>query len=268
MYAKFKLNELKFLDELNSIKKEEYKQEGENIFKRNLGIVRKKLEEYLSPTGKLKMTEIQEDWFPEIKADIFLSHSHQDEQKALILAGYLKKKFGLVTFIDSLVWGNFLDLLKEIDEKYNKQENGSYNYKKSTRASVNVNLTLMMALTKMLDRCECAFFLGSPNSISISESSSENVTNSPWIYSEIEILNVIQSRKPERIKGLQEFSGVQNSVSFNPEYEVNLKEFKELDNETFTKWTNQKSQLPQDALDFLYKITEISYRKKDKFTYF
>ena len=61
---------------------------------------------------------MQANWFPQIKADIFISHSHKDEDLALALAGWLKVSFGLTAFIDSCVWGYANDLLKMIDYKY------------------------------------------------------------------------------------------------------------------------------------------------------
>ena len=38
---------------------------------------------------------IQNDWFPEINADIFISHSHSDRDLANGIAGWINQKFGL-----------------------------------------------------------------------------------------------------------------------------------------------------------------------------
>lgn len=48
---------------------------------------------------------IQNDWFPEIDADIFISHSHNDCKLANGIAGWMNEEFGLRCFIDSNVWG-------------------------------------------------------------------------------------------------------------------------------------------------------------------
>ncbi len=256
MYAKFKISA--DLDLFREVEKEKYLESSKEFYEKNKVEIRKGLENYLSPDGRMNMKELEEDWFPHIKADIFLSHSHQDEEKAKLLAFFLKEKFGLTTFIDSMVWKNVIDLLKKIDEKYNKIEGtSSYSYDKSTRAAANVHLTLMMALIKMIDKCECAIFMNTPNSLEISFSSKEEFTASPWIYSEIEVLNRIQQKKPTREKEI----GMENifNKSFNPRYNIQLKDFKEIDNEILSKWlsTSEKKNSvlnPKKSLDILYGI--------------
>ena len=159
-----------------------------------------------------------------------------------------------------MVWKNVIDLLKKIDKKYNKIEGtSSYSYEKSTRAAANVHLTLMMALIKMIDKCECAIFMSTPNSLEISFSSKEEFTASPWIYSEIEVLNRIQQKKPTREKeiGMEDIF----NESFNPRYNIKLKDFKEIDNEILSKWlsTSEKKNSvlnPKKSLDILYIIME------------
>ena len=78
----------------------------------------KRISSFANGDGSLDGTKMQENWFPQIKADIFISHSHEDEELALALAGYLKDSFELTAFIDSCVWGYANDLLKMIDNKY------------------------------------------------------------------------------------------------------------------------------------------------------
>lgn len=62
------------------------------------------MDKYLSVDGELKASEIEEDWFPSFKADVFLSHSHKDEKDVIAFAGLLSD-IGLKVFIDSCVWG-------------------------------------------------------------------------------------------------------------------------------------------------------------------
>jgi hypothetical protein len=260
MYAKFKISaDLDLFREVEE-EKEKYLGSSKEFYEKNKVEIRKGLENYLSPDGRMNMKELEEDWFPNIKADIFLSHSHQDEEKAKLLAFFLKEKFGLTTFIDSIVWKNVIDLLKKIDEKYNKIEGtSSYSYEKSIRAAANVHLTLMMALIKMIDKCECAIFMNTPNSLEISNSSKEEFTASPWIYSEIEVLNRIQQKKPTREKEIR-MEDIFNE-SFNPRYNIQLKDFKEIDNEILSKWLSTSEKKisvlnPKKSLDILYRIME------------
>lgn len=259
MYAKFKINSYSNLFEKIE-EKEKYLKNSKELYEKSKIEIRKGLENYLSPDGRMNMKELEEDWFPNIKADIFLSHSHQDEEKAKLLAFFLKEKFGLTTFIDSMVWKNVIDLLKKIDEKYNKiKGTTSYSYEGSTRAAANVHLTLMTALVKMIDKCECAIFMDTPKSLEISNSSEEEFTGSSWIYSEIEILNRIQQKKPTR-KGKIGMESVLDE-SFNPKYNIQLKDFKEIDSKILENWllisNNKNKRLdPEISLNTLYKIIE------------
>jgi len=61
---------------------------------------------------------MQDFWFPQINANIFISHSHNDEKKAITLAGWISETFHLKAFIDSCVWKCSNDLLKIIDNDF------------------------------------------------------------------------------------------------------------------------------------------------------
>src|SRR4051812_42196797 len=111
MYRGFNL-QLKLAEDIK------YYKIGKNIFADQKKYVEANLEKFLLTNKSLNGTGIQESWFPEIDAHIFLSHSHVDEKTALILAGWLNEQFQLHTFIDSSVWGYANDLLKIIDNTY------------------------------------------------------------------------------------------------------------------------------------------------------
>lgn len=273
MYIKCKIEHFKDIYDnlIGEINEEKYYKIGKKIFEDNENEIIKKLDKYLSPTGKIEVNSLEKDWFPEVEADIFLSHSHQDEKKAIILAGFLKENFSIKTFIDSIIWKNSLDLLKKIDDEYNKQLNGSYSYSGSTWAATNVNLILMMALMKMMDKCECAFFLETPNSLQISSSNKKENTGSPWIYSEIEILNRIRKIPLKRPKSIIESIKKHNEDIFNLQFEYNLNfsDFYKINLEIFRKWVSSKNSIEQyevyasnyryknlKSLDKLYKILE------------
>ena len=97
---------------------ETLKEIGLDSFSRQQTSIEETINSFGRNDGSLDGSMMQANWFPQIKADIFISHSHKDEDLALALAGWLKVSFGLTAFIDSCVWGYANDLLKMIDYKY------------------------------------------------------------------------------------------------------------------------------------------------------
>ena len=175
----------------------DYHNNGRNLYRKTKKRIQDTLENYLSIDGYLDGLKMQEDWFPEVEADVFISHSRQDEQYALTLASWLHNEFGLRSFIDSAVWGYADDLLSIIDDKYcwNPKHN-MYEYKKRNRSTSHVHMMLSAALNKMIDKAECLFFLNSPKAVSTS--SAMQMTASPWIYSEIAMSKTIRKKVPIR----------------------------------------------------------------------
>lgn len=111
-------------------------------------------------------------------------------------------KTGLVSFIDSEVWSYADDLLKEIDSTYTfNDETNLYDYDRRNVSTSYVHLMLNTALLNMIDRCECLFFLNTPNSFNVEEEI-ENTTYSPWIYSELSMANSIEKKIPKRYEEL------------------------------------------------------------------
>ncbi|MBB4597652.1 toll/interleukin-1 receptor domain-containing protein [Xanthomonas arboricola] len=169
---------------------------GRVIQEEQKSAVRSTLDAYLTEDGKLDAKALSSAWFPAIKADIFISHSHNDEERALRLAGWLKEHFALNSFIDSTVWSSADELLKKIDDKYCKNVGeASYSYEKRNLSTSHVHMMLTMAITEMIDSCECLFFLNTPSSISPVKTINEAKTSSPWIYAEIAISKTIQKKQ-------------------------------------------------------------------------
>ena len=156
--------------------------------------IEKIINSFVRDDGSLDGSMMQANWFPQIKADIFISHSHKDKDLAHALAGWLKETFGLTAFIDSCVWGCANELLKLIDNRYCRNEHRrTYDYEKRNSSTSHVHMMLSVALTQMIDNTECLFFLNTPNSIT--PDTIINQTESPWIYSEIAMSRLIRKKE-------------------------------------------------------------------------
>ena len=163
--------------------------------------IERKIKSFIDDDGFLDGSKMQDNWFPQIKADVFISHSHKDKELALALAlaGWLKENLGLTAFIDSCVWGYSNDLLKLIDNRYCRNEyRRTYDYEKRNSSTSHVHMMLSVALTQMIDNTECLFFLNTPNSIT--PDTIINQTESPWIYSEIATSQLIRKKKLEEYR--------------------------------------------------------------------
>lgn len=223
MFSSFKI-------ELNGFSQkiiEEYYKKGVKIYDAHKLIIKKSLDKYLSVDGELKASDIEADWFPSIKAHVFLSHSHKDEKAAIALAGLLNE-IGLTVFIDSCVWGYADDLLRQIDDKYCVLRRGAdgsidmYDYQRRNQSTAHVHMILNGALMKMMDNTECLAFLDTPNALKTKDISS-GITNSGWIYSELLMSKVLQRKYPIR-KSLR--FAVNESVrhdGLSVQYDVDIK---------------------------------------------
>lgn len=106
--------------------------------------------------------------FPTVSADVFLSHSHADQDLAISLAMELEHRCGLKVFIDSCVWGAAHDLLQVINDRYCKPPGEiNYNYAERNRSTAHVHMILTTALQRMIDNTDTLFFLNTDQSISL-----------------------------------------------------------------------------------------------------
>ena len=236
---------------------------GNEIFSNMTKKLDERFEDLIYYDGIINGNKVIEKWFPIIKCDIFLSHSHKDKDKAIALAGLLFEKFGLTTFIDSTVWGFSDKLLKSLDDKYCKHDNGTnYSYEKRNFSTSHVHLMLNSALNKMIDSCEAIFFLNTPNSISVFDTIKES-TYSPWIFSEIATTQTIRKKTPKRLKQeTRTFSSkvvlsdsVKEQLTF--EYELELSHFTKLDLKDVKLWINNAKHSKSNPLDILYTSNQI-----------
>lgn len=222
--------------------------------------VESKLEDFLNDDESLNGSKIQEDWFPQINAHVFISHSHKDKRLAIELAGWLFKQFGILTFIDSCVWGFANDLQKTIDNKYCRRDNGSYSYELRNKSTSHVHMMLSTALSRLIDKTECLFFLNTPQSISTSEVIKR--TASPWLYSEISISQILRRQIPER-RRIQESKYFSKAETFDAElkvkYDLDLSHLTYLTLDSLIDWEKRKNRNPNNSLDELYKLYPVRH---------
>lgn len=229
------------------------------------------LADYYSDNNKILDAEkIIKDWFPTIKADIFISHSHTDEKLAIRFAAWLFENFGLIAFIDSSVWGYSSDLLKKIDQKYcYRKETKTYDYDKRNVTTSHVHMMLSTALNNMIDNTECLFFINTPNSISLSNeiNNEHKFTYSPWLYSELTTASIVEKKNPrlesdsqlitEDIRSIIKHYSSQEDLKIK--YALNLSELTYLQKDDLKRWAIEaKSDTytkGSSMLDILYKNT-------------
>ncbi|MGE0635806.1 MAG: hypothetical protein AB7G44_09305 [Bacteroidia bacterium] len=233
---------------------------GLNLYEAQKKEVQKSLDKFLLKDGSLNGSLMQSDWFPQINADIFISHSHKDEAKAIALAYWLKDNFGINTFIDSCLWSYSIDLLREIDNKYCLNSDGHYySYQKRNFSTSHVHMMLSTALMMMIDKTECIFFLNTPNSITTD--GVINQTESPWIYSEITMSKLVRRKnlneyRHERFKA---FSGTEElSESLKIKYDITTEHLTDITDADLATWKrewNKVSLHTKYPLDKLYELS-------------
>ncbi|WP_139550071.1 TIR domain protein [Helicobacter pylori] len=143
----------------------------------------------------LKRNEIKEAFFspfkPQLKnAQVFLSHSHADRNKALEVKGYLEEDLDAeCVFIDSLFWDYKDDVLNKLAR-----------YDDISKIEDAFTLILRESLQDMIEKCPYFVFLQSKNSVS-NQGLSRNqdllkITYSAWIYEELKIAHSISESRP------------------------------------------------------------------------
>ncbi|MCQ2807313.1 toll/interleukin-1 receptor domain-containing protein [Helicobacter pylori] len=132
----------------------------------------------------LNHNEIKEAFFspfkPQLKnAQVFLSHSHADINKALEVKNYLENQIKRKVFIDSLFWDYKDDVLNKLAE-----------YDDISGIEDAFTLILRESLECMIKKCPYFVFLQSKNSVSLNQDLLK-ITYSAWIYEELKIANTL-----------------------------------------------------------------------------
>ncbi|GAA6979109.1 toll/interleukin-1 receptor domain-containing protein [Helicobacter pylori] len=138
----------------------------------------------------LNHRELQEAFFspfkPQLKnAQVFLSHSHADINKALEVKDYLEEYLDAeCVFIDSLFWDYKDDVLNKLAE-----------YDDISGIEDVFTLILRESLECMIKKCPYFVFLQSKNSVSLNQDLLK-ITYSAWIYEELKIAHSISESRP------------------------------------------------------------------------
>ncbi|GAA7611196.1 toll/interleukin-1 receptor domain-containing protein [Helicobacter pylori] len=111
----------------------------------------------------LNHNKIKEAFFspfkPQLKnAQVFLSHSHADKNKALEVKNYLESETNHRVFVDSLFWDYKDDVLNELAE-----------YDDISGIEDAFTLILRESLEDMIEKCPYFVFLKSKNSVSLNQ---------------------------------------------------------------------------------------------------
>ncbi|GAA9424910.1 toll/interleukin-1 receptor domain-containing protein [Helicobacter pylori] len=164
----------------------------------------------------LNHSEIKEAFFSPFKlqlknAQVFLSHSHADKNKALKVKDYLEEFLEAeCVFIDSLFWDYKDDVLNKLAK-----------YDNTSKIKDAFTLILRESLQDMIEKCPYFVFLQSNNSVSNQGLSC--ITYSAWIYEELKIANglIADSALQARIKAMRVSHNITNllrrfkSISLN-----------------------------------------------------
>ncbi|OLR44444.1 toll/interleukin-1 receptor domain-containing protein [Helicobacter pylori] len=151
----------------------------------------------------LNHNKIKEAFFspfePQLKdAQVFLSHSHADKNKALEVKNYLESETNHRVFIDSLFWDYKNNVLKEIKKHHIDV----------SKIEDTFTLILRESLQDMIEKCPYFVFLQSNNSVSFNQNLS-CITYSAWVYEELRIAHSIrESRLTPMMESMQVFHDI------------------------------------------------------------
>jgi len=204
---------------------------------------------------------IQDAWFPQVQADVFLSHSHRDEDDILMLAGWLDDCFGLKAFVDSSIWGYAGTLLKLIDDKYCYQEaSHTYSYERRNDSTSHVHMMLMTALQMMIHKTECLIFVNTPASIAAQQVVTAQ-TYSPWIYTELTTAGIVDIVTPGRIEKEERRIVAKGMLKESEERALriihtvrDMGRLKAISRDVLIKWGKECTAKGASALDKLYEV--------------
>lgn len=200
---------------------------------------------------------ILDSLFPAVNADIFLSHSSKDTNKAIQIALELQENCDLNVFIDSCIWGSIYDLLKAIDNKYCRREGKTtyYDYDERNRSTAHVHMILTTALQRMIDQTDTIIFMNTNQSISLKHSvNEEQKTLSPWIHMELNFSTLVRRRPRYMVERKLALDSVVSNEQLNVAHHAPTNHLTSITESEFRNWMLQASSLKSSkAIDKLYR---------------
>ncbi len=244
--------------------REAYVRKGRESTAAGKTAVTEALKTIASSDAVLDGQQIQDGWFPNVEADVMLSHSHRDENAVLLLAGWLSHNFGIKPFVDSSIWGYAGDLLRMIDNTYCRNPDGeTYSYELRNQSTSHVHMLLTTALGMMIHKTECLILVNTPSSIATKEVV-KTQTFSPWIYAELTMAGIVEEVEPQRrLDEERELTTNRRMAKAAAEKELkvihtvrNMSRFRRIDPSVLRTWeVGCGGTKGQETLDILYKLS-------------
>lgn len=145
---------------------------------------------YINENFDCTIEEIQKEYVPKIRCDVFISYCHDDEEYAKALASHLNDR-GYTTFIDCLFWKSIDSALKKYDNKYCKNSAGNYDYDMRNKSTASFHMILTDSIIETVRNSKIFIMINTLNYMK------EGRTVSPWIYLENKIAN--EQKNPIKI---------------------------------------------------------------------
>lgn len=196
-----------------------YKSLGEIIYRDNVANVKTIVKDSTDAKGRLNALKMQRAMFPEVDADVFLSHSSSDVALAKLIAGRIQAETNQRVFIDSAFWGSMYELEYEINDIYSRIGEDLFSYQKCLHVASNTRMLLATALSRMVEKTPYFVFLNTRNALL------KYNTTSPWIYYEIFTANQFLPKIKKAGVRLDE----QHMVSFIYDLEKHIQNFNVID---------------------------------------
>jgi hypothetical protein len=231
----------------------EFEWRGTQTIRADKTAVGNAIDSFANADGVLDGNELQRNWFPEIRAEVFISHSHQDARLAARIAGWLETTIGVKPFVDSSVWGHADSLLRKIDDRYCLNPGGeTYSYNMRNGSTAHVHMMLSTALGMMIDDTECLIFLNTAQSINWRQATSR--TLSPWLFAEIAMSRMIRKKTNPRIPAALADSHDKIAAGAKIDYQADLRHLTEIGEMDLLEWEADCEAGGLHPLDLLYKI--------------